>query len=315
MKIDAGSLPTTPKEVKKLINDINKGATVLIEGVNQQNIHAVNRILPYAATLNPRRGTSFLVQENTSMLMGLTHADFYFSELLPRGKTAIEHTIAGDFATKAQTELRACNTDWQRWNYRPETSKTGNVFRSEFEEKGSDVVIASAMMGQGRVILSTLNLADIAMETLHIKNTMLSNLGGQHLVDNPAQMQVLNGSGKELIFDDDAKEAQFDARIFSPRSLSNLLAEPDMPSMDIRVATDAKITVWLNDTQIFSQSAAGGGQEIIVPNVLLDKGWNTIRIRMQRNPSGAPIKATVRIHSADEGFMKQVLSMENEVKG
>lgn len=28
-----------------------------------------------------------------------------------------------------------------------------------------------------------------------------------------------------------------------------------------------------------------------------------------------PIKGPVRIHSADEGFMKQVLSMENEVKG
>ena len=95
--------------------------------------------------------------------------------------------------------------------------------------------------------------------------------------------------------------------IYSPRSLSNLLAEPDMPSLDMYAELEGGITVYLNNNQIASMEITGK-EENKIPNIMLDKGWNHMIIKLVNPKNNFQIKSNIRFDSADKNFMKQVLS-------
>lgn len=284
-------------------------------------------------------------------MQGLSHADFYFSELLARDKSAMQYGMEGDFIYKATPVLNACNTEWQRWNYRAETSKTGDVYRSEREAKGPGVVIATLKEGNKDITLSTLDLSDIRLETQSLLNQLLTNIGVTISNENLMSMQALDAnyklhralmygpvegenpidatkikpelnmkSGKDVwkvaTADNNGRFAIPSSRenrkqtaylsfwIYSSRSLSDLLIEPDMPSLDMLIGTDKPISFWLNSKQVTVPAAVNG--EVKVPNVFLEKGWNHLILKMDKRNEAASLQ--VRFHSTDNGFMKKMLS-------
>lgn len=362
--IDGNNPPTNTKEQQlKIQKAIEAGAKIFVMGVNPQSRDFINAILPYSVSLEGRKATSFLKEGTPVLLQGLNHADFYFSELIPRGKTAMHYGMSGDFVMKSDVLLRACNTDWQRWNYQAETSKTANVFRSERESKGADVVIASLKQGNAEIILSTLDLSEIALETQSLLTKMLLNLGAAISNDNIKSMQVLDikaqlqkslvvslskeaHSVEDLLSTDFLKGeadiipqlntisdnqswavaiaenglfslakperdrtavAYMSFWIYSPRSLSNLLAEPDMPSLDMFLDFEGGFAVYLNKNKVFSKESVGQA-ETKVPNIMLDKGWNHMVIKLVNPRNNSQIKTNIRFNSADKNFMKQILS-------
>ncbi|MFC4673788.1 glycoside hydrolase family 2 protein [Dysgonomonas termitidis] len=364
--IDGNNLmDNTQSQLTKIQKAIEAGAKIFVMGVNRQSADFINKIMPYAVALEEREATSFLKEGEPLLLQGLNHSDFYFSELIQRGGTAMHYGLSGDFAMKADVILRACNTDWQRWNYRPETSKTGNVFRSEREAKGSDIVIASIKSGNAEIIISSLDLSEISTETTSLLTKILSNLGATISNDNIKDMQALDAGAKlhrALLLGPLSKNTQsvdkllstdfIDGEssivpqlktisgneswivttsdnngvftlarperdrvpvaymsfwIYSPRSLSNLLAEPDMPSLDMYSVLEGGITVYLNNHQIASMEIAGKDENRI-PNIMLDKGWNHMVIKLVNPKNNFQLKANIRFDSADKNFMKQVLS-------
>lgn len=360
-----------PVNVKAEIDPVKKaiaaGATLWIMGLNPQSVDFVNTLLPEPISLEERKATSFLKQGNPIFLQGLGHADFYFSELIPQGGTALHYGMKGDFLAKADVLLRACNTDWQRWNNRPETSKTGNVFRSEQEAKGSDAVIVSGRTGAARIILSTLDFEPVALQTQPLLTKMLSNLGATVSNENVKDMHALNDraqlyraltlevSGRsnrtveqlltdEIIPEEAKINPQLNALtnnrqwriiagdekgqitfsrpqqgsggnpvvylsfwIYSPRSLSNLLAEPDMPALDMFVNTPDGFAVYMNNKRIAEQTKAGNS-DFKLPAVPLDKGWNQVLIKLAAEGNNAQPKVSVRFESTDKNYMKQILS-------
>lgn len=364
--VDGNNLTdNTQNLLSKIQKAIEAGAKIFVIGINRQSIDFINKFMPYVVTLEDRQATSFLKEGNPLLLQGLNHSDFYFSELIPRGKTAMRYGLSGDFAMKANIILRACNTDWQRWNYQAETSKTGNVFRSEREAKGSDIVIASIESGNAEIIISSLDLSEISMETTTLLTKILSNLGAAISNDNIKNMQALSSNARlhrtlllgplsknpqsadkllstdfihgeasivpqlNTISDnenwkvatsdnngtftlakperDRVPVAYMSFWIYSPRSLSNLLAEPDMPSMDMYVGLEGGITVYLNNHQIASMEITGK-EDSKIPNIMLDKGWNHMIIKLVNPKNNFQIKSNIRFDSDDKNFMKQVLS-------
>jgi len=348
---------------------IKEGTTILVWGISPAVLPFLNKIFPYPAGLEERRATSFLVQENASLLQGLGHGDFYFSELMRRGGHAMQYGLTGYFVSQANVQLRACNTNWQHWNYQPETSKTGYVFRSERETKGSDVVIASLTEGKSDFIISTLDLNDIRQETQPLMTKILSNLGVHMSEENLSSLQALDNQAvlqralvcgpvfaptnqsvaemlsnsyieneNELIptlhtqsggkswqvmmshndeifevLNTGSEDGQrnpvvyMSFWIFSPRSLSDLLIEPNMPSLDMYLKTSGGFTLWINEKKVDSKET-GNNKEMKIPNLLLEKGWNHVKIKLVREERGGNIKGGVRFHSSDDQFMKQILS-------
>ncbi|WP_321335450.1 sugar-binding domain-containing protein [uncultured Bacteroides sp.] len=351
--IDGKNFPDGDKKQLAIIKKgIVMGARIVVLNLTKESLAEVNELLPYPVVLDDRKATSFIVAKNALALQGLTNADFYFSELLPRGKTAMYYGMKGDFISKAHILLRACNTEWQCWNNRPETSKTGYVFRSEHEAKGSDVVLASLHDGKAEFILSTLDLSDIRQETQSVLSRFLINIGAVVSNNNLTSMQALGGNAvlhRALVCGpmtnvtqtdlstihpklnmqfgngvwkvqtanpNDLFSFQFSSSgnkvvcmsywIYSPRSLSNLLAEPDMPNLDMFVRTKGHLTLWLNGQQVTSREISTGNNETKISNLILDKGWNHLTMKLEDNSN--LLKMNVRFESSDSEYLKKLLS-------
>lgn len=352
--VDAAHFPSEKQVLDELRRSLSvKGIKVLFLRLNKESLAQVNALLPYPVVLEDRKATSFLVEKTSAVMNGLGHADFYFSELMPNEHTAMQFGMSGDFVAKSQPLLRACPTDWQRWNYRSETSKTGNVYRSERETKGADVVLTCwKEEGTGREIyLSTLALDEIRLETQPVVSRLLTNAGVQISNDNISSMQAIDHQfalhralvcgptkQKDLMKKAGYKPAlnesyegsvwqvatanakgtfSFTGKrgnkdhvvyvnfwVYSPRSLSDLLIEPDMPSMSMSVKANQETDFWLNGKQ--TELNPDGKEALKLPHIMLEKGWNQLVFKVVNNESTSALG--VRFHSEDRDFLKKILS-------
>jgi len=348
--IDAANFPKG-EQFTSLQRAMQSGGKVIILRLNKETLKEVNKLLPYSVELGERSATSFLINKDAAEMQGLSHADFYFSELLARDKSAMKYGMEGDFIHKAIPVLRACNTEWQRWNYRAETSKTADVFRSEQEAKGPDIVVATLKEGHKNITLSTLDLTELRIETRSLLTHLLVNEGVIISNENLTSMQALDvnyklhraqmygpvstennldieavqpklnmkdGSGVWQVVTSNAdgqfvipgsrenrrQSVYFSFWLYSSRSLSDLLIEPDMPSLDMLLETQNPVSFWLNEKSVNTSTATGS--EVKVPNLLLEKGWNHLILRMDKRSEST--RLGVRFHSADNAFMKKMLS-------
>jgi len=368
--IDGKYPPADLKSITEIKKGITAGARILVWGVRPESLNALSAILPYNIELSERKATSFLKTKDVPMLQGLSHADFYFSELLVKGETAMSYGLTGDFVSKGQTWLVACNTDWQRWNYQSETTKTTNVYRSEQEGKGSDIVIAAADYHNSQIIISTLDLKSLKQESEVIKRVIFMNLGVRINNEATSNMKSIDRTGKlqtalicgafnsvakttdemlnfsfikdesklrpQLGSDSDGKHwalvnagkngivdirnAQLSGSnenagvylsfwLFSPRSLVNLLAEPDMPQLDMLIGAEKGFALYVNgslvEKKVLEHFTEDGNR---VNNLPLEKGWNHMILKIVRGSGEGSWNANVRFESNNPDYMKQLLS-------
>lgn len=350
--VDAAHFPTDKQMLDNLRRSLSvENIKVLFLRLNKESLAEVNALLPYSIDLEDRRATSFLAEKTATVMEGLGHADFYFSELMPNERTAMSFGMSGDFILKSQSLLRACPTDWQQWNHRSETSKTGGVYRSERETKGADVVLCCLKQESSEIYLSTLNLDEIRLETQPVVSRLLTNIGVQISSDNISSMQALDNQltlhralvcgptkQKELMKKADYKPAlnetyegsvwqvatantkgsfSFTGKrgnkdhvvyasfwVYSPRSLSDLLIEPDIPSMSMAVKANQETAFWLNGKQ--TELTIEGKGDLKLPHIMLEKGWNHLVFRIVNNESTSALG--IRFQSENQNFTKKVLS-------
>lgn len=91
--------------------------------------------------------------------------------------------------------------------------------------------------------------------------------------------------------------------VYSPRSLSNLLAEPDMPALVLVVETKDAMTVMLNGKKVARQLNATE-PELKIPNLQLDKGWNHILIKSIH--FNGPWRSRIQFTCDQPEFLKQL---------
>lgn len=97
--------------------------------------------------------------------------------------------------------------------------------------------------------------------------------------------------------------------IYSPRSLVNLLAEPDMPHMNMTVDTPYGFNVWINHELQSNNLPKDGVNRVAVENLKLNKGWNHVMMKVVVPvKSDKAMKLKVRLESNDDKYLKQVLS-------
>ena len=146
--IDAGE-PLDATELRTLIKNQEKGATLWLWGLTPETVETYRRLLPADIAFDQLKRSSFL-PEDRSWTAGLQHSDFYFCEA--QKTDASEWTLKGSFVSEGEVLLLACRTDWRRWNLRPEEIKTAGLLRSEHETTQSLPVFVR----NGRVYVSTL---------------------------------------------------------------------------------------------------------------------------------------------------------------
>ena len=151
---------------------VQAGAMCFVWGVAPASLPALNALLPHPLRLTDHGASSFLVEAADPLLAGLDNGDFYFAEITTRDVSQYGLKI-----DDAQTLLAACPTDWRRWNFRSEATKTAATVRSEREGTPAGPALVSVVQGRGRFLVSALDTRSGPSELLGVFKRVLANSG------------------------------------------------------------------------------------------------------------------------------------------
>ncbi len=93
--------------------------------------------------------------------------------------------------------------------------------------------------------------------------------------------------------------------VFSPRSMVNLLVEPDMPKLDLVVEGRLDRSVFVNGV-LFATEGLSGKENL--ENLPLEKGWNHVLVRIARDPESRRWQTRISLKSNKEDYFKQLNS-------
>lgn len=268
-----------------------KGASVLIWGIRPSTVPFINAVLPAKLVITARKATSYIPGDGA--LGG--NADWYFSELskLP----VSDYALSGGHGL-----LAACEVDWQRWNGRPEHSKTIALLRSEREAKPAGNVLVSYPVGQGRVDVFTIDPANLYKVSRQAMRNVLEYWGVRLRDSAGSANAALDAEGRLVLamvngelasnFDGSAP-TRLSFWVYSPRSLVNLLVEPDIPTVKLRVNGSDDWQVRVNDNP---------ASAVALP---LQKGWDHIVIEIRKRSIGT---LSVQLSSDHTSFLSTLRS-------
>lgn len=351
-----------PSDAAPEINGVlAKGGTVLVWGADPVTLAQLNTLLPAPLELSRREASSLLPASPTAasspLLAGLPPSALYFSEQKP--STITEIGLGGPLIEQSIPLLKACDTDWLRWNKQPEYAKTAMVIRSERESKPSGVVLAEKDVAKGRLLITTLPTTPKLVKSEQLIQTFLANLGiplaegndiGKPLrktgvmvgalasgfftipsvkeaaainpVDPHSEAMIRTGvetSGKKwnaVTFDegclDVSKTGMGESRpnsicylslwVQSPKSLVDLLLEPDLPTVKLETTQDdGGCQVWLNGQSILESFRKGSSESVPLK---LQQGWNHFLIKLITSNGHTNFQA--KLNSSSDDFLPQL---------
>ena len=300
-----GIHPPDPGILTATLARAETGASVFIWGIRPSTAGGINAGLPAKITVTVCKATSFIPRSHEGLA---DDAAWYFSEASRRPVS--NYGLTGDFVQQGKVLLTACNTDWQRWNGRPEYSKTAAVLRSEREAKAAGNVLVEYTEGRGKIDLLSIDpdvlykvskpmvqqlllrwgakLADSAAfpgnaqsrdgnPAIHDRNAAIDAKGllrqailykAGHSVDSGYSTGTGHSadSGRLVESFDFAAPARLGFWLYSPRSLVNLLVEPDLPTLNMTIRGSNEWRLWIN-----GNPAGRSSQPEALP---LQKGWN-----------------------------------------
>lgn len=104
---------------------------------------------------------------------------------------------------------------------------------------------------------------------------------GKPVESNEKYWTLAEANGKTFVL----KEENFDTgyrnfyfELFSPRTLAEILDQPDMPVLGFEISTSIPFVLMLNGQEIERKEHLKNNEVLLVNNILLQKGWNQILI-------------------------------------
>ncbi|MCK5565119.1 MAG: hypothetical protein KAJ07_07710 [Planctomycetes bacterium] len=170
--IEAYDIDTLKKNTDHIVQ---KGGTVLLFGVSPDTQKIANIILPQKITCVEDTASSLVPNLEDQRTACLSYKELYFAENF-MNKVISRYSLTGDLIEKGKILLCQNNTDWRRWLNAPEYSKTISIYRSELENKKTPVLV-EYQKGQGRYLVSTLELNNLSDDHVNLYRKLLTNFG------------------------------------------------------------------------------------------------------------------------------------------
>lgn len=282
--IDGGNMLSDAGR-KSLLENIAKGADILIWGITPNTLAGYNSILPLSLRLEERKISSF-IPEQKSWMKGLNNSDFYFCEI--QKTDASEYGMAGDFVTEGDILLNACNTDWRKWNKRPEEIKTAATVRSEYERKGAAPTFIKYGNGCSTYYVSTLTEFANSEKGFNTLSVILKNAGipCEKVQVNSNEVFFLRDGNLQFPpsvrdrFVKDGENHTMDIWVWSPRPLDDLLIEPNMPKLTLFMDTWSS-SILINDQPY--KAAEVTNRNSTYKELPLHQGWNKITLKIGKD--------------------------------
>lgn len=277
-----GSSVLSAKNRERLIRCTAKGADVWIWGLRPETVEEYDKILPLPVRLEGLKRSSFLPVQK-SWTRGLRNSDFYFCELQQTDVSS--YVLSGSLVEEGEVLLNACRTDWRAWNKRPEEIKTAGVLRSEYECRASTPVFVKYQKGSSCFYVSTLNDFTGSEKGYNTLKRLLRNAGipcREMDVRTQADFELRDG---QLLFPKMAKDRltqtsggwAWNIYVFSPRPLNDLLIEPNMPKLTLKIkAGRCQLAIDGHVIQPVEQK----GNETVYRELPLLQGWNKLSLQI-----------------------------------
>ncbi len=279
-----GSYIPEEKDIAQLQDLMNKGADIWLWCPIPATLETYSKLLPGKLELDARTASSF-IPEPKSWTRSLVNSDFYFCEI--QQEDVSSYSMKGSFVDESIVLLNACNTNWCRWNKRPEELKTAAVLRSENEDKGALPVFVKKQHGCTNIYVSTLaNFA--ATEKGYNTLEKLFAVAGIPSEGKKVSEMLIDDNGfvkKDNLFEKrSGNKSEYSFWIWSPRPLDDLLIEPDMPKLDLIVSPADGCGIQINRSTIEIKDG-------VCRALPLKQGWNQVLVSIPaKDKSGFSIQ-------------------------
>jgi len=288
--IDGSYIPGE-QDIIRIKRYISQGSDIWLWSPAPATLSAYQPLLPAELILQPRAASSF-IPIHKSWMENTVNSDFYFCEI--QTNEACQYGMTGKFVTEGDVLLKACHTNWRKWNKRPEELKTAAVLRSENEQNGPDAVFVKYCDHCSTFYVSTLTDFTANEKGYHTLAKIMKSAGiqtdtkqlSESLMDAQGIVQLSN----LLVSRTDGRK-KYSLWVYSPRPLDDLLIEPDMPKLDIAVPAGHG-EIQLNSKKLESYK-----------EVPLKQGWNQLVISLPDNTDVSDIQFACINHPE---FIKQL---------
>lgn len=308
--IDGTTLPTDAQS-KAIVQHTAKGADIWLWGIAPQTVDIYNKLLPLPVALEKREVSSY-IPEQKSWMAGLKNSDFYFCEI--QRSNASNFGLSGLFVQEGDVLLNACNTDWRKWNKRPEELKTAAVLRSENEAKGAAPVFVKYQQGCSTYYVSTLTEFANSEKGFNTLAGILKNAGVPCKKSEVNMNDVFFLRDGQIQFPASTRDKfvpqgeghTLDIWVFSPRPLDDLLIEPNMPKLTLYVDC-WESSLLINDKAF--KAAQATNRNSTYNELPLLQGWNKLTLRIGKGDKGR-FNASFRCANNSEFLPKMKVSFE-----
>ena len=295
--------------ISDIRSSLRNGSMAIVWNVTPKILPFIESVSGEKVILKERKAASYIIKNKHALLNGQTLGSLYFNELTKQPVSSYVITASGN----GLSLLDPCNTDWSKWNYQSENIKTAMVLRSEREKKAQGSVLYHKKVGSGELVISSLDLFSIGDAGTSMIRSFLSNTGATFNGESKYSQSAFDKQGilietlfcdadGNLITPKERAEVYLSFWIFSPRSLINLLAEPNMPRMEMEFKAKGTPQISVNGT-IYADgltTQSNPAYPTRINGLPLNKGWNHILLKASYG------KDCFRFTSSDANFMKQI---------
>ena len=327
----------------KIINRcLQSGGNVLVWGVNPENLGKMNAWFPYPLKLTERKATSFVLKSADEMLAGLGNNDFYFTELIRQpmmyyglsGELVEKGTVLLD---ACNTDWSRWNGKAEYLKtaavYRSEQeAKPAGAALVKISSGSGEIYVSNinllALKSEGANLVKTmLSNVGIVLNDVPVNSMRALTENGnveraiilkEHQLVDPAKMdnqqfvktfeiaeqpELIQTNAQDFFDFGRETEVYLSFWVYSPRSLIDLLVEPDMPKLDLIIDGRQQVRVSING-HVFAETEDSKKLE----NLPLDKGWNHVLIQLKKVGEGRNWRTKIRLESNKHEFMDQLKS-------
>ncbi len=291
-------------DIEKLKTSVENGSNIFIWNFTEKSKTIVEKITNETINLYSREASSYTLKKPHTMFNGESNSSYYFCE--DYDGYISKYTIGGSIIKNSDVLLEACNTDWRKWNYQPETIKTAKVYRNELEKKPRGEVVIKRDVGKGQLIISTLDLFKLEEDSKEMVRNIVENLGG--VIKEPIVFKekaisktgivknvLLKNNNKVLSsnkygfinFSNDNKLNNLSFSVYSPRSLTDLLIEPGIPILNCNIICNENIKLFINKKEVMKTKSINGKYNF--KGIPFEKGWNEVTILIENNKTNTKL--------------------------
>jgi Glycosyl hydrolases family 2, sugar binding domain/Glycosyl hydrolases family 2, TIM barrel domain/Glycosyl hydrolases family 2 len=343
--VDGKTATLNTNEEIQIKDFVNSGGKVWIWGVSTEKLEKINRILPYELNLSERTANSFLIKGADELVANLEHKDFYFTEMITEpvmhfGLSGVLLQHATVLLEACDTDWSRWNGKAEYLKtaavYRSEQeAKSDGAAIVKIRFGKADVYLSSidlvdmkyigekltkTLLSNLGIVLKEVAVSNLAafsengtlQKALVISNDKAANLvrlNNQQFketfkaVEHPEVIQV----NDEGFFDfGDQQQATISLWVYSPRSLLDLLVEPDMPKVDMLIDKVKNTLVYINGNLVVEKLTSNQNKKL--ENLPLEQGWNHVVLQLNNMEGNGGMKTKIRLESNNKVFLKQLKS-------